>query len=225
MIYYVNEAVEPYESSKVFIDSYIKKLSKYKAIIIGEIHDRAMVSVYSKLLKLLDFDYFICEFAHDAKCLTKEELKEKLDQTTDGEFKKGIPDYQDDYVFYKLAYDNNVGLIGCDLNTGRRYKNMNEEDKARESRMISVLREYIPKGRCLVQIGDHHLRSIPISKEFLEYCHDTKDDRGIYKNIDDLVVNNASPIWDAYNKNGSVLICRVKKEYENEVNFMKKGNK
>ena len=219
----VNESVSLYNSSK---DFKYNGLSKYKMIIVGEMHYTGMVDVYRKLLSTYKFDYFIAEFADMDRSFTREELKQKMDNCTRGSYESDPSrpcDDQYNYWLYKIAYDFNIPLIGCNP-IDKKHKNMNEEDRDREAYMLSVIKEFESKGRCLVQLGDHHLRSIPITKEFLEYCNDTTDDRGIYKNIDDLVVENSSPIWDEYNNKPNVLLLRVKSEYDNEINFMKNIN-
>ena len=121
-----------------------------------------------------------------------------------------------------MAYDFDIPLIGCNLSNGK-YKDMNDEDNKREAYMLKTISEFIPKGRCLVQLGDHHLRSIPISKEYLIYSGSNKDDRGKY-GLDDLIVNHPSPIFEKYKNSNNVLIMRVKKEYEKEQNFIKSRN-
>ena len=219
----VNESVSLYNSDS---DINYNQLSKYKMIIVGEIHNNRMINMYRKLLSAYKFDYLIAEFADIDRSFTREELKQKMDNATNGlyNYDPSRPcDYQYNYWIYKLAYDFDIPLIGCNP-VNKKYKNMNDEDKNREAYMLSVIKEFESKGRCLVQLGDHHLRSIPITKEFLEYCNDTTDDRGIYKNIDDLIVENSSPIWDEYNNKPNILLLRVKSEYDNEINFMKNIN-
>ena len=219
----LNESFSVYNSSK---DFKYNGLSKYKMVIVGEVHNNHMISIYRKLLSTYKFDYFIAEFADTDRSITREELKQKMDNCTHVSYTYDPSkpcDDQYNYWLYKIAYDFNIPLIGCNP-VNKKYRNMNEEDKNRETYMLSVIKEFESKGRCLVQLGDHHLRSIPITKEFLEYCNDTIDDRGIYKNIDDLVIENSSPIWDEYNNKSNVLLLRVKSEYDNEVNFKKSLN-
>lgn len=214
-----NESADSYDSSSSFFnDINIKKLLKYNMVIIGEIHNRNMIGIYDKLLTELKPDYFICEFADTDRCFTREELKDRMDNATDGATSGTGADYQYNYWCYRLAYEHNVPLIGCNK-VSRHYKRMNDEDKERENYMLKVLKEFENKGTCLVQLGDHHLRSIPISKEFAEYCGDIEDDRGI---VDDITVDFISPVWKYYSKKSSAIILRVKDEYKNEINFSKK---
>lgn len=146
-------------------------------------------------------------------------MKYRLDNASNGTYTSQC-DKQDNYSFYKLTYDYNIPLIGCNPTNGK-YKNMNDEDNHRESYMLKTINEFIGKGKCLAQLGDHHLRSIPISKEFLIYTNDIKDSRNKYKNIDDLIVDHPSPIFEKYKNSSDILILRVKNNYENELNFMK----
>ena len=221
MISSFNENVATYVSAKDFKYS---GLSKYNMIIVGEIHYTGMGNVYRQLLSKYKFDYLIAEFADMDRSYTREELKEKMNNCTHGsyDYDPSRPcDDQYNYWIYKIAYDFNIPLIGCNFVTNKKFKNMNDEDNVREQYMLSTIKEFESKGKCLVQLGDHHLRSIPITKEFLEYCNDTTDDRGIYKNINDLTVDHSSPIWEEYKDRSNTLILRVKDEYNNEINFMK----
>lgn len=195
-----------------------KSLEKYSSIIVGEVH--GSVQIYRKLLSLYKFDYFICEFVYTDRCMDKETLKDRLDNASNGTY-TSLCDKQDNYSFYKLAYDYDIPLIGC--NPYGKYKNMNEEDTKREAYMLKTINEFIPKGKCLVQLGDHHLRSIPMSKEFLEFTNDTVDSRGKYKSIDDLVVDHSSPIFEKYKNSGNVLILRLDSNYKKEQEFIKKN--
>lgn len=122
-----------------------------------------------------------------------------------------------------MAYDYNIPLIGCNLSNGK-YKNMNDEDIHREAYMLKVINEFISKGKCLIQLGDHHLRSIPYSKEYLIYSNNSSDDREKYKNLDDLIVDHSSPIFEKYKSSNDILILRVKSNYEKELEFLKENN-
>jgi hypothetical protein len=82
--------------------------------------------------------------------------------------------------------------------------------------MLDTLKEFEGKN-AVVQLGDHHLRSIPIDKGFLDYTGDTVDDRGI---VDDLTVDNSSPIWEYFANKKDVCISRVESEYKNEIDYI-----
>lgn len=206
-----------YQPSNVFTLDEYKKANKYRSVIVGEIHNSSMLKYYDKLLSERKPEYFISEFAHEDRVLSLTELKQKLDMATNGEFKPGIPDYQDNYAIYKLAYDHGCKLIGCDLNNGKHYNRMHDEDHEREAYMLKVLEEF-ENTKFVCQLGDHHLRSIPITKEFLDYCGDTKDDRGI---VSDLTVDNASPIWTHFtHEPKDVAILREPNELKNELDFI-----
>jgi hypothetical protein len=206
-----------YQPSNVFTLDEYKKANEYRSVIVGEIHNSSMLKYYDKLLSERKPEYFISEFAHEDRVLSLPELKQKLDMATNGEFKPGIPDYQDNYAIYKLAYDHGCKLIGCDLNNVKRYNRMNDEDHEREAYMLKVLEEF-ENTNFVCQLGDHHLRSIPITKEFLDYCGDTKDDRGI---VSDLTVDNASPIWTHFtHEPKDVAILREPNELKNEMDFI-----
>lgn len=206
-----------YQPSNVFTLDEYKRANKYRSVIVGEIHNSSMLKYYDKLLSERKPEYFISEFAHEDRVLSLPELKQKLDMATNGEFKPGIPDYQDNYAIYKLAYDHGCKLIGCDLNNVKHYNRMNDEDHEREAYMLKVLEEF-ENTNFVCQLGDHHLRSIPITKEFLDYCGDTKDDRGI---VSDLTVDNASPIWVHFtHEPKDVAILREPNELKNELDFI-----
>ena len=193
---------------------------KYSMVIVGEIHNTNMIEYYDELLYKIKPEYFICEFAYEDIVLTQEELADRLAHTTDGKFLKNIPDYQDNYEFYRLAYKHHCKLIGCNPYHVKRFKTMNEEDKVRESFMLQRIQEY-DKYNCVIQLGDHHLRSIPITKDFLEFCNDIEDDRGI---VTDLTVDFPSPIFEYYKDKSFAMIIRVKEEYINEQKFLDSKN-
>ena len=189
---------------------------KYSMVIVGEIHSTNMIDYYDELLYRVKPEYFICEFAYEDIVLTQKELADRLAHTTNGKFLKNIPDYQDNYEFYRLAYKHHCKLIGCNPYHITQFKTMEEEDKVRESFMLQRIRQY-DKYNCVVQLGDHHSRSIPISKEFLDFCGDSTDDRGI---VTDLTVSFPSPIFEYYKDKSFAMIIRVKEEYINEQKFL-----
>ena len=192
-----------------------KKMKQYPMVIVGEIHKPDMIKYYDKLLAEKKPEYFICEFADTDRCYTRKQLKDRMDHATDGAVGGVGADYQYNYWAYELAYKHGCKLIGC--NTGD-YKNtgrMHDEDAAREKYMLDVLKEFQGKN-AVVQLGDHHLRSIPISKGFLEYTGDTEDDRGV---VSDLTVDNASPVWDYFANRKDTCITRVPEEYETELKY------
>lgn len=197
----------------------ISKIKKYKMAIIGEIHDRKMISYYDKLLSEKKPEYFICEFADTDRCYNRKQLKDRMDNATDGKPGNVGADYQYNYWAYNLAYKHNCKLIGCNptgLHKGN-FDRMHDEDAFREDYMLKTLKEFEGKN-CVVQLGDHHLRSIPISKSFLKYTGDTVDDRGV---VSDLTVDNASPIWEYFKNKKDTCICREDNEYKNEVYYEK----
>lgn len=195
----------------------IGKLLKYKMNIIGEIHKRDMIDYYDKLLAKKKPEYFICEFADMDRCYNRKQLKDRMDNATDGSYEsygKGA-DYQYNYWAYELAYKHNCKLIGCNPVYKEHFSRMNDEDAFREKYMLKVLKEFEGKN-AVVQLGDHHLRSIPIDKGFLKFTGDTKDDRGI---VSDLSVDNASPIWDYFKNKEGVSISREPDEYKTELQY------
>ena len=202
--------------SNVFTLNEYKKASSYRSLIVGEIHDLSMIDFYNKLLSERKPEFFISELVHEDRVLDQNDLKAALDMATDGEFKRGVPDYQDNYAIYKLAYDHGCKLIGCDLYSVKHYDRMNDEDADREAFMLKVLEEF-ENTNFVCQLGDHHLRSIPISKEFLDFCGDTTDDRGI---VSDLTVDNASPIWTHFKNSKYIAILREPNELRNELEFI-----
>ena len=196
------------------------KLDKYKLVIIGEMHGSSMIGVYDKLLKSSHYDYFLAEFAYDDKALTREDIKYKMDHATNGGM--GPCDYQYNYWLYELAYKYNIPLIGIDRGDTNSFKSREEEFKTRESIMINTIQQYSGKGRCLVQIGDAHVRSIPISKEYIKQYN--YDDEFYEGNIDNQTVSFASPIYEKYVNDPNAIIFRNKKEYEDEQKFLKENS-
>ena len=195
----------------------ISNPDKYTMVINGEIHETGVSGIYDKLLSKLKPEYFICEFAYEDKVLTREELKDRIQKATKGKYIKNIPDYYDNYWVYELAYKHNCKLIGCNpYELPKSVKTMEEEDKIREAYMLKVLKEYKDK-KCLVQLGDHHLRSIPITKEYLSFIKDKGDSRGKYK---DMTVSFASPIYEYFSNDPKCLICRNKELFEKEQNYL-----
>jgi hypothetical protein len=195
----------------------IKSLMKYKMNIIGEIHNRDMIGYYDKLLGKKKPEYFICEFADMDRCYDRKQLKDRMDHATNGSFEsdgKGA-DYQYNYWAYELAYKHNCKLIGCNPVYKKPFDRMHDEDAFREKYMLDVLKEFEGKN-AVVQLGDHHLRSIPIDKGFLNYTGDTTDDRGI---VSDLSVDNASPVWEYFKNKSDVSISREPDEYNAELRY------
>lgn len=193
-----------------------KKMKKYPMVIIGEIHNRDMIKYYDKLLSEKKPEYFICEFADMDRCYNKKQLKERMDNATNGSFEGGGADYQYNYWVYDLAYKHNCKLIGCNRTDYDKQERMHDEDAIREKYMLDTLKEFKGKN-AVVQLGDHHLRSIPMDKGFLKYTGDTKDDRGI---VSDLTVDNASPVWEYFSNRKDTCISRVNDEYKNELDYM-----
>lgn len=195
-----------------------KKMKQYPMVIVGEIHNRDMVDYYDKLLAEKKPEYFICEFADTDRCYTKKQLKDRMDHATNGATDGVGADYQYNYWAYELAYKHGCKLIGCNNPNFKKTSRMHDEDAAREKYMLDVLKEFQGKN-AVVQLGDHHLRSIPISKGFLEYTGDTEDDRGI---VSDLTVDNASPVWEHFANRKDTCISRVPDEYKTELAYARK---
>lgn len=207
------------ESKELYKRPDISQLKKYKGVIIGEIHSGKMISYYKSLINTLKPEYFISELAHEDIVLSKEELKERLDKATNGEFLKNIPDYQDNYEIYKLAYDCGVKLIGCDLENGK-YKSADEEMKTRESFMLSRINKY-SKHKFICQIGDFHLRSIPIDEDFCKTMKQSATDDTGNRGYS-IYVHFASSIWKKYNNSKDVIISREPTEYNSELEYLQK---
>lgn len=191
-------------------------MKKYPMVIVGEIHNRDMIDYYDKLLSIKKPEYFICEFADMDRCYNRKQLKDRMNNATNGSFEGGGADYQYNYWVYDLAHKHNCKLIGCNKTDYTRQDRMNDEDAIREKYMLDTIKEFEGKN-AVVQLGDHHLRSIPIDKGFLDYTGDTEDDRGI---VSDLTVDNASPVWEYFSDRKDTCITRVDDEYKNEVDYM-----
>lgn len=198
-----------------------KKMDKYKMVIVGEIHNRDMIDYYDKLLAHKKPEYFICEFADTDRCLTKKQLKDRMDHATDGATEGIGADYQYNYWVYELAYKHGCKLIGCNPTNYEKKDRMHDEDAIREKYMLDTIKEFQGKN-AVVQLGDHHLRSIPISKGFLDYTGDTEDDRGI---VSDLTVDNASPVWEYFSNRKDTCIARVNDEYATELAYQRRAKK
>lgn len=213
----INEKVTPYSKHQ---DIKSAKLDKYKMVIVGESHSNSMVGIYNKLLSQSKYDYLLAEFAYDDKALTREDIKYKMDHATNGGM--GPCDYQYNYWLYELAYKYNIPLIGIDRGDTKKFKSREEEFKTRETIMINTIQQYSGKGRCLVQIGDAHVRSIPISKEYIKQYN--YDDEFYEGNIDNQTVSFVSPIYKKYANDPNVMIFRIKKEYEDEQRFLRENS-
>lgn len=193
------------------------KMKKYNMVIVGEIHNNDMIDYYDKLLSAKKPEYFICEFADTDRCFTKKELKDRMKNATNGATSGIGADYQYNYWAYELAYKHGCKLIGCNNPDFKKSSRMHDEDAARERYMLDVLKEFQGKN-AVVQLGDHHLRSIPIDQGFLNYTGDTKDDRGL---VSDLTVDNASPIWEYFKNRSDTCISREPNEYRTELKYVK----
>ena len=191
------------------IDAQLPKLSKYNMIIVGEEHSSKMIKYYDKLLSVFKPEYFICEFADEDVCLTQEELADRMKRATNGSYsKEDGADYQYNYWVYELAYKHNCKLIGCNPHSSHypnTHRSMELEDKYREEFMLDTIRKY-DKYRCVVQLGDHHLRSISYTQGFLDYIGETTDDRGVVAN---LTVSFPSHIYIYYKDEPKALIMRT----------------
>lgn len=198
-------------------------LKKYRIIIVGEIHSRVMIDFYDKLLSSINPEYFIAEMAYGDVCLTQDELKDRLYNASDGTMESKC-DYQLNYWLYKLAYDHNVKLIGCDIDEvsdksrwGKLSKGLYIENtfKKRETHMLDVIKKYDTK-KCVVQLGDAHLRSIPWTAEFQEWSEGKKMTSSQKK---ESCVSYSSCIWDYYIDNPNVMILRDPNDYRNELKW------
>jgi len=192
-------------------------IKKYKMAIIGEIHKPEMIDYYDKLLSEKKPKNFICEFADQDRCYDRKTLKDRMDKATDGSWGGKGADYQYNYWAYALAYKHNTTLIGCNTTDYKKTLSMDKEDKVREAYMLKTIKEF-EGTNSVVQLGDHHLRSIPISKDFLESTGTKVDDRGI---VTDLTVSNSSPVWDYFSNKADTCISRVPEEYKTELDFNK----
>jgi hypothetical protein len=207
------------ESKNLYKRPDISELRKYRGVIVGEIHSGKMISYYKSLINTLKPEYFISELAHEDIVLSQEELKDRLDKTTNGEFLKNIPDYQDNYEIYKLAYDCGVKLIGCDLENDK-FKNADDEMKTRESFMLSRINKY-SKHKFICQLGDFHLRSIPIDEDFCKVMKQSATDDTGNRGYP-IYVHFASSIWNTFHNSKDIIISREPGEYNRELEYLQK---
>lgn len=205
----LNEAYD-----NVTTDYNLSRFGNANMIIVGEMHNRKMIEVWDNLLTKFKPEYWICEFADMDECLDDETLKDRIEHATNGSYDGKGADYQYNYWVYELALKHHVKLIGCNP-IGKKFKTLDEEFKFREPYMLNTIKKY-DKKRCLVQLGDGHLRSIPWSKELQDFSGNYKDDRGI---VSDITVSFASPIWEYYHNKSGVKIIRWKHDYDIEKEF------
>ena len=197
----------------------INKIRKYRGVIVGEIHSKRMLSYYRTLINIVKPEYFLSELVKEDIVLTREELKDRLDKTTDGKFLTNIPDYQDNYEIYKLAYDCGVKLIGCDIENGY-YKNADDEMQHREEFMLNRIKKY-SKYKFVCQIGDFHVRSIPIDEDFCKVMNQSPIDDTGNRNYP-IYVHFASNIWNTFHNSKDVIISREPGEYNRELEYLQK---
>ena len=197
----------------------IGELRKYNGVIIGEIHSGKMLSYYKSLITALKPEYFISELVHEDICLDRATLEDRLSKTTSGKFLKNIPDKQDNYEIYKLAYDYNLKLIGCDLENVN-YKNADDEMKQRESFMLSRIKKY-SKYKFICQIGDFHVRSIPIDEEFCKTMKLSSTDNTGNRSYP-IYVHFASSIWKVFENSKDVIISREPEQYNKELEYSRR---
>ena len=195
----------------------IGELRKYNGGIIGEIHSGKMISYYKSLITTLKPEYFISELVHEDICLNRASLEDRLSKTTDGKFLKNIPDKQDNYEIYKLAYDYNLKLIGCDLENGS-YKNADDEMQQRESFMLNRIKKY-SKYKFICQLGDFHLRSIPIDEEFCKIMKISSTDSTGNRSYP-IYVHFVSSIWNTFENSKDVIISREPEQYNKELEYL-----
>jgi len=200
-------------------------MKKYKMIIIGEIHSREMINYYDSLLSKIRPEYFIAEMAYEDVCMTKEELKDRIDNASDGTLASPC-DYWLNFWLYELAYKHNVKLIGCDINVkvpkshwGKLSEGINIENtfKIREKHMLDIIKQYDSK-KCIVQLGDAHLRSIAWTKELQEWSENKKYSQ---KEEKENCLSYNSCIWEYYKNNRDVLIVRDSEDYQKELLWTK----
>lgn len=207
------------ESSGIYTRPSVRELKKYKGIIVGEIHSSDMIEYYRGLIKELKPEYFISEFAKEDVVLSREALEDRLSKATNGRFLKNIPDYQDNYEIYKLAYDMDVKLIGCDLDKNSNYwKSADEEMDDRETFMLNTLVKFQNK-RFVCQLGDFHLRSVPIDERFYRIMNISNVDSTGNRNYK-MFVHFDSPIWEYFHKIRHIIISREPLAYNTELKYI-----
>lgn len=211
MIKKQKEIDEPFIIESVDIKDLINvnfnKFKNYKNFIIGEVHRKEMIDFYDKLLENIKPEYFICELCNEDECLNLEILLKKLNKITNGKFLKNIPDYQDNWWCYNLAYKHGCKLVGCNPISNKKFKSMDEECKVRETYMLETLKKY--EGKTFVcELGNYHLRSIPITNDYCEQTNQSVQDESNKRNYN-VTVSFSSPIYDYFKEKSNVIIYKI----------------
>lgn len=194
-------------------------LNKFRMIIVGEIHNDSVVERYNRLMSIYDTDTFISEFAYDDVCYTRDDLKTRMNFATNTGM--GICDFKNNFWVYELAYKHNTQLIGCDIEAPGHLRTRTAHDIYREQNMLKIISGFNPERKAVVQLGDHHLRGIRYSADYM-YSTMSFFERLKAKWImpnEHIVSNTISPIWEKYKDDPDVLIIRDYDKYTHELRF------
>lgn len=153
------------------LERYIKN-EKIKLVLFAETHGILdETSIQKEILKNLKFDLFIYELLEDKKLISNNDFEDFLLKDSEKDFSI-ISKYGELKPTIRLAKENNLAIIGCDLkNTGRtntnfRVKEFSEEDLKEEEKLMEkreavhykTIFKYLNKNkRIFASIGLYHL--------------------------------------------------------------------
>jgi hypothetical protein len=128
-----------------------------KLYILGEDHNSLKeIARINERIKAIKPDYLLHELLYTDLCLTREEIKQRLDACSEG----GICDPRLNKDIYELGYAENIPLVGIDLDlSGSARMTLRKQFELREKQMVKMIEQYRTKGTVVVVVGDAHLRT------------------------------------------------------------------
>lgn len=149
-----------------------------RIFIFGETHSNIdEIHEYFDLIKVIKPDFYLHELAIEDKCLSNRVLRERLRNCD----KENLCDSRFNKFIYEFALENDLKLIGIDLDMSFDRMSLKQQFQLREEHMLRTIRYYDNMGyKICVQLGDTHIRSIkttilgPISPIY-EFYRDRED--------------------------------------------------
>lgn len=119
-----------------------------KIIIFGEDHrDISEVKEISEKIKKIKPDYILHELLYNDICLNKKEIKNRLNNCKEGNY----CDPRLNKDIYELGYEENIPLIGIDLDLKNLQKlSIRKQFEKREKNMVKKINQYKNKGTIVV---------------------------------------------------------------------------
>ena len=164
-------------------------LSK-RIIIFGETHSNMdEIKDYFNIIKQFKPDFYLHELIFEDKCFSNRILQNRIKNCD----KENLCDSRFNKFIYEFALENNLKLVGIDLDIKFDRMSLKQQFYLREKHMLKTIQYYDNKGyRLAVQLGDTHLRTVK-----------TK------------LLGDESPIYKYYNNREDCIIIRSKtKEVE-----------